>query len=280
MQHKYNIAIIICYYGHFPWYFKFFLHSCSFNGSIDFIIFSDIEFVEKLPGNVIVVRKSILEISRLATKKMGLSINIDAPYKLCDFKPAYGEIFSDYIEDYDFWGHGDIDVIYGDIRGFITDDILKNHDFISVRQEYVSGFFALYRNWYVTNQLFRSSKDWQAVFQDTQCKAFDECSYLCDSLADGLLLSDLQTDIESMTHVIKVADEKGIIRAYFDFHVIESIPGHLKWNRGQLVYQNEFEVLLYHLVSFKCHPDLELPSWSTIPDSFCINESSFSIDDF
>jgi hypothetical protein len=36
-----SIVILICYFGKLPWYFRYFLHSCKFNTSIDFFLISD-----------------------------------------------------------------------------------------------------------------------------------------------------------------------------------------------------------------------------------------------
>ena len=119
MALKNKIIILICYYGEFPWYFSYFLHSCKYNPTIDFLIFSDIKHTYHLPVNVMIVNKSIEEIKTLTSKKLGFKINIDFPYKLCDYKPAYGLIFEDYTRGYNFWGQSDIDVIYGNIRNFM-----------------------------------------------------------------------------------------------------------------------------------------------------------------
>src|SRR5688572_26155316 len=117
-----KIIIIICFYGPFPWFFKYFLHSCKFNDTIDFVIFSDTEYDEDVPSNVTIYNQTLLEFKKLASEKLGFEVNIDESYKVCDYKPAYGLIFSEYITSYDFWGQSDLDVIYGDIRGFLTDD--------------------------------------------------------------------------------------------------------------------------------------------------------------
>ena len=61
-------------------------------------------------------------------QKMALDINIQKPYKLCDFKPAYGKIFEDYLEAYDFWVHCDLDIRWGDIRKFIPEKVLEEKE--------------------------------------------------------------------------------------------------------------------------------------------------------
>src|SRR4051812_20515840 len=116
-----KIAIAICYMGKMPWYFRYFAHSCRYNPTVDFYIITDNTITGDIPGNVKPVYMSLDEINKLSAQKLGFEVNINSGYKLCDFKPAYGFIFNDLLKDYDFWGHGDIDVIFGNIRSFITD---------------------------------------------------------------------------------------------------------------------------------------------------------------
>src|SRR5262245_52309338 len=140
-----KIAILTCYFGKLPWYFQYFLHSCRYNPTVDFILITDREEdFESKPKNVIHIKKSLEEIESMATKKLGFKTKISTPYKLFDVKPAYGFLFSDILKKYDFWGHGDIDVVYGNIRGFMTKKLLSEYEVISVRHDYVTGTFALF----------------------------------------------------------------------------------------------------------------------------------------
>jgi len=41
-----------------------------------------------------------------------------------------GLIFEDYVAGYDFWGHCDLDVVWGDIRKFLHTRILSDSDII------------------------------------------------------------------------------------------------------------------------------------------------------
>ena len=40
-----------------------------------------------------------------------------------------GYLLEDQIKVYDFWGFGDLDVIYGNLREYYTDLLLDNSDF-------------------------------------------------------------------------------------------------------------------------------------------------------
>jgi hypothetical protein len=129
-QQDYTIGMLYCFTGKFPWYFPYFLKTCSYNQSIDFIIITDQPDIYEHTSNVIFIHKTLEEINALATEKLGFATAINYAYKLCDFKPAYAVIFNEIIKSYDFWGLGDVDVILGDIRSFYTNELLKQYDVI------------------------------------------------------------------------------------------------------------------------------------------------------
>jgi hypothetical protein len=247
-----SIAILTCWYGSYPWYFSYFIHSCSYNPTIDFIIVTDNEeSMPKKPENVKIVNKTLKEIKISASEKLGFKINIDYPYKLCDFKPAYGYLFPEIIKGYDFWGHGDIDVVYGDIRGFMTQDVLKTYDVISSRHDYITGTFCLYRNNKKINSLFKQSKDYKKVLASKEHFCFDECNFLFQELQNGASIFDYPDNIQSMTWVVKKAEQEGKLKAFFDFIIVEGATGKIKWEKGKIIYKDEYEAMFYHLIKFK-----------------------------
>jgi len=251
-MYKKSIGVITCYFGNFPWYFDYFLQSCSYNPSIDFLIVTDIKnHLTPLPLNVKFIFKTMAEVNELATNKLGFEINITRPYKFCDLKPAYGFIFSELLESYDFWAQSDIDIIFGDIRGFVDDDMLTAYDFINMRHDYTTGCFALYRNIPLMNELFKKSKDYIKVFTSDLDFAFDESNFVNNELTDGASIFDLKTEIESFTHVVKSAMLRNEIKAYFDFILIEGLTGYIKFDGGKVIYKNKYEGILYHLYLLK-----------------------------
>lgn len=137
---KNKICIILCYFGEFPETIDSFFFSCKNNPDFDWLIFTDCE-AKNIPPNVRIVKTTLKDIKTLAEQKLKMSVYLEEPYKLCDYKVAYGLIFEDYTKEYDFWGYGDIDVIYGDLRAFITDELLVDFDKI-----YPLGHLSLIRN--------------------------------------------------------------------------------------------------------------------------------------
>lgn len=272
-----SIAFICCYFGPFPWYFEYYLHSCASNPSIDFYIVTDnINLTHTLPGNVRILNETLSSFAILAKERLGVDIDLNEPYKLNDFKPAYGVIFADLLNDYKFWGFTDIDLIYGDIRYFFSDEILAEFDIFSVRPEYLSGFFSLFRNRHDVNYFFTKSKDYPHIYANPEYLSFDECSGLCMKLMAGYSINSYEAKIESMTHLIFNQSRKFNIKTYFEFHACEGRPGFLCWEDGTLLYKNEFEFILYHLIDFKQQHYISIPDWQSIPNRFNINQSSFT----
>jgi hypothetical protein len=252
MKSQYRIAILITYFGDWPWYFSFFIHSCKFNAEIDFFIFCDQEIRNSLPDNVTIVHKSLGDIQKITSDKMGFTVSIEFPYKLCDYKPAYGLIFEEYISDYDFWGQSDIDIIYGNLRNFFSDELLSTIDYASVRHDYTTGCFSLFRNNSMVNNLFKMSKDYRHVFTTKDYLAFEELNFKhCEITNEKRRLEEIETDIECFTQIIKKAELADAIKAHFDFILLEGVPGKIKFDRGELTYNSKYEVALYHLYWFK-----------------------------
>jgi hypothetical protein len=149
------------------------LNSCACNPTVDWLVFTDQE-LNDAPQNVHLIKTSLEEIHRLARNKLGLPIILKHPFKICDFRPAFGVIFKDYLKDYDFWGHCDFDMIFGDVRKFITNDILEAYDKV-LRL----GHLSLYRNTPEVNERYKLPGPagvigYKIAFCDEKNYAFDE----------------------------------------------------------------------------------------------------------
>lgn len=136
-----SIAYIVPYFGKLPEFFNVWLMGCKENKTIDWFIFTDDRREFDYPANVIVTYCSFEEIRLRIQEKFSFKITLDRPYKLCDYRVAYGDIFRAELKEYDFWGYCDIDVLFGDIRAFINDDILDRYEKIGYQ-----GHSTLYKN--------------------------------------------------------------------------------------------------------------------------------------
>ena len=149
-------------------------------------------------------------------------------------------------------------------------EILDAYDLINVRHDVLTGYFLLFKNCKKMNYLFRHSKDYEKVFTSARNFYFDETNFRFEEFKKGMNYREIESEIESMNHVVFRLQEEGYINPYFDFHVIEGNPGKMKWEKGTLTYKNQFEILLYHMVVFK---ELCIPSkLKIVPDLFRISK--------
>ena len=92
---------------------------------------------------------------------------------MCDYKPAYGLIFEDYIKDYNFWGHCDIDTIMGNLGKLIDDSMFEKYD-----KMFCLGHMILYRNTYDNNRTFMKEVRGRFLYKESftteKITAFDE----------------------------------------------------------------------------------------------------------
>lgn len=171
---KNKIAIIIPYFGTFPIWIDLFLYSCSKNDFIDFLIYTDCAIPSRVYSNTRFYNISFDEYCRRVSFRLGIDFHPRTPYKLCDLKPFYGYIHADDILPYEFWGFGDMDLIYGDMRLVLSDDKLSRYDLITTHADRVAGHFTVIRkNSDVDRAVFRI-KDWQNRIESHEIYGVDE----------------------------------------------------------------------------------------------------------
>jgi hypothetical protein len=277
------IHVIVPFFGPLPRYLDYFLHSLTGNSSLKFTILTDDNYSGALPPSVSILRCTCEEFSSLASDRMGLRVRIlpKFSYKICDLKPAFGLIFRDLLEGYDFWGYCDIDMILGNIRDHLPHGSLEKSDVISMREEYLSGSMTLWRNSPDIYNLFRLSKDWRAVFTDeAYYLGFDEVGHASVSdLIHGAALTDLPTLCDSVTHVaFRLSDEKRLAldcRTRIREHIS---PGEiLYWSPGLMTDGERNEFAYYHFVNEKRSPYFLIPGLSSRPKELFISRQGFHV---
>lgn len=149
-----KISFVIPYFGKFPSLFKIWLLTCAKNPTIDWLIFTDDRTPFNYPQNVKVTYCSFDEMRQRIQSNFDFKISLEKAYKLCDFRVAYGEIFKEELKDYDFWGYCDIDLLWGNIREFYTDDVLEKFEKIGFQ-----GHSSLYKNTEKISSFYKTQVD-------------------------------------------------------------------------------------------------------------------------
>lgn len=149
------------------------LESCRNNKNFNWVFVTDADISKyEMPSNVKVFYKNLIEIKNIFSETVGFEVSLDSPYKLCDYRPIYWAILERFGLKFDFWGHCDIDLLFGDISKFICDDMYKKYNkILSV------GHLSIYRNSHVTNYSYKldgADIVWRDVYKIKNNIGFDE----------------------------------------------------------------------------------------------------------
>ena len=278
-----KIVLICPYFGKLPKnHMDLWLQSCKYNPSIDWIIFTDDRTQFNYPKNVKVNYMSFGELKELFQKKFDFSISLERAYKLCDFKPAYGYVFSDFIKKYDFWGYCDMsDCILGNIRRVINDDILNKYEKIGFL-----GHLSLYKNSKEVNERFKKGSNsiitYKEVLSSSDNMAFDELNeYSINSIYDYnrikiYRIDQYYFDISPLYYPF--------VRSWYDekykHSYLKRKPTVFKWSNGRLyeysIINNEIqknELLYVHFQKRKMEKTFDGISneYYIIPNKFTLN---------
>lgn len=168
-----SIAIIAIYFGTLPAYFDLWLTSCRLNPAFDWLVFTDDDFGRfDVPPNVHMHALTLDAFKRLAADSLGIPVDFTAPYKVCDFRPAYWMLLPLAGKQCEYWGHCDLDMVHGRLDRFISPALLCNAEKI-----FSVGHLTIYRNCPEANFMFQRyhpELSWEEILSDSRHRGFDE----------------------------------------------------------------------------------------------------------
>lgn len=238
-----KIALVCCYFGKLPQYFPFFCKTFAMNKDIDLFLVTDCTTDIKTE-NIHIVSLTFDDLRIKIQSYFDFEIVLDRPYKLCDYKPTYGIIFEDLLAPYDYWGHCDLDMFWGDVLSFLPKLDANNVLFDKI---YELGHLTLYKNTDENNYRFMlaGSYDFKTVFMSKEIFGFDEIAgmqnkfdyhhiptYISRDYADitygnvrftlsNFRLSSEQIAINNFEKQIFYWENGHIFRAYIDSEVLK-----------------------------------------------------------
>src|SRR3712207_6713977 len=185
-----SIRLVVPYFGERPSYLPLVVRSMAHNPDVHWLLFTDAP-VPGAPPNVTVHLGTFDDLAARIQQHFDFPISLRQPYKLCDFRPAFGEIFREELAGYDFWGHCDLDVIFGQIREHLPPEAFAADKIL------IQGNFALYRNTDDAAAWFRHEIDgisYREVMSTPAAMHFDEGAGIYYILRDlGVSLWQEQT---------------------------------------------------------------------------------------
>lgn len=179
------VCFVIVFFGRWPKWFSYFLRSCARNPRFHWIFFTDCDLAIERPDNVILHPYSKAQFQARVTECFGEAYDFSHGYKLCDFKPTYGQLFQEEIAQYRFWGYTDVDVVLGDLDRYMGDEMLDRYDVITASPYLVVGHCTIFRNNEYFRHLYRGVDDYQALLYQYDYAVFDEKFFANKVLALG-----------------------------------------------------------------------------------------------
>lgn len=205
-------VVVLVYFGPLPDSWDLTYESMKRNSEIDWLIMTDQPVVPA--GNVRVRTMSLQSLRDHIVDQLNLTVSLERPYKICDFRPAFGEIFASEFRGYRYWGYCDADVVFGDLLPSIKEAADAGFDKIFQR-----GHLSLVRNDDRMNSLFRSNEtvvDWRMVFQSSESRLFDEGGGFYQLLEDsGATVYEPGNLFDIDPRQFRLVASNGASRAYF-----------------------------------------------------------------
>lgn len=137
-----SVILFLIYFGKLPNYFHVWLNAVKHNSSIHFCIISDcVEQKADFPDNVEVIHLSFDAFTKIVQSKFDFKVSINNLGRISQFRPALAYIFPELVKGYEYWGYIECDLIPGDIRTFLTDELLEKYD-----KFFKLGHFQIFKN--------------------------------------------------------------------------------------------------------------------------------------
>ena len=266
-------AVVIPFIGKWPAYFPLFLKGCAQNTWLDVLFFTNCPKPQAPPPNLKFFSATLSSISRLASEKLELPLTFTHSYKLCDLKPFYGKVFEDYLKEYDYWGYGDVDLLYGDAKAFLVPLMQEGLDVISNRREILSGSLALLRNNEDMKMLATHIPEWKERLQSPKHENLDETAN-SNIIWEGGLKTDLPP--QCFTKLISDKLETGSLKAHFKYTCREHLePGERIYYKNGQFMAPDGPMAYVHFVNLKRSFSFRFPRWKQLPDEFFITDTGF-----
>ncbi len=169
-----SIIVFIPYFGKWPVWIDLFFDSVRRNDTIDFLIYTDCDTSQYVMPNVRFRNISFQDYLKEINKKLPIVFAPPNAYKICDLRPMFGFLHQDEFKGYDFYGWCDVDLVFGNIRNFYTEELFNNYELLSTHADRISGHFALFRNTEKHRMMFQKIYRWKEALLNPVFVGIDE----------------------------------------------------------------------------------------------------------
>jgi len=207
------MRLIVPYFGDRPAYLPLVVASMAHNPDVEWLLLTDQPLTDA-PRNLTVQVCEFADLASRIQRHFDFQIALTEPYQLCDFRPAFGEIFGAELHGYDFWGHCDLDVIFGQIGDHLPPEAFEADKIL------FQGNFALYRNTADAARWYRHEVgkiSYREVMTTPAAQHFDEWGgiyYIVEDLGVRSWQQNVIFDLSFSTYRTRSEDVAGHPRRY------------------------------------------------------------------
>lgn len=159
-----TIHLLSLCYGELPsWIDKFIERINSQDVSLKCTCLGDVELESK--DNFNFVRLSARDLCERVSKLVDVCCKKSTSVAFSDFRPAFGDLFSDIIQDCDWWGWCDLNVVFGQLSNFVFPSTLTEYDVITISPIFLSRSLTLLKNTQKVNLTYKT-----ASFRDSMLR--------------------------------------------------------------------------------------------------------------
>lgn len=247
-----KICIIIPYFGKLPEYFELWLESVKANNEIDFLLITDQKLTTDLK-NLKIIIKTFEQQKDEIQRYFKFKINLEKPYKLCDYKPMYGLLYKEYIQKYEWWGFCDMDLIFGDLKYFFEKINFDEYERILKR-----GHLSLFKNTQEINEYFMTLKysgiSYKEAFSSSKNFAFDETNGTTKMFLENgkkVYMEEIIADIKYNTKRLELTDANLIKNKKNQLFVYENQKIYMYYLENDFIKKHEFLYLHFQKRNLK-----------------------------
>lgn len=256
-SHQCRIAFLVPFFGELPLYFAWWAKTCEGNQrNVHWYVYNDhIDSVIYYNGSVTLIPMKFDDVIRSFKEKLNIDI-IKNTRRLCDYRILFSFIRNEEesLDEYDFIGYTDIDVVYGDIMRFLPDDLIE-YSIVSGNRDRPCGPFTIINKKYIKNIIL--SDIVRKNIESHDHLAFDESHVLKDIVSQG-----------SKCYCNPVPIQPALVEK-FNYRKTFSV-----WHDGRLnVYDNMWhkrEGGFYHFSRYKNKNRFKVEPMQESIDAFCV----------
>src|SRR5215213_7188236 len=89
-----SVRLVVPYFGARPSYFPLVVRSMAANPDVEWLLLTDSP-VPGAPANLTVQRWTLPDLVARFQRHLDVPLAVEGPYKLCDLRPAFGEVLAD-----------------------------------------------------------------------------------------------------------------------------------------------------------------------------------------